>query len=156
MRLSEAGTKKKSGFIFSSRGASPISAISIQRKTTRWNVRWFDYRIFLEASSWIPALISRRHMIQAIADMLENRKETFRNSFRNPYSRWNALKALYRHPVTILMSVIIKMSDKVCDTNLSSAFLLTTWWRDEPTPFAKNKSGIQSELISFSSTEQRD
>ena len=39
---------KESGFIFSTRGPSPISAISIPRRTTRWKVRWMYCRIFLE------------------------------------------------------------------------------------------------------------
>ena len=111
---------------------------------------------------WIPVLICHRHMIRVIMDRLENRKETFQNSFHNPYSQWTAPRALCRHPVTILRSVNItkyhvnlfwcQHYSKI-ETHLSNAFLLTTWWRDEPTPFAKNKSGIHSELISFSSTE---
>ena len=40
--------EKRSGFIFSSRGPSPISAISIPRRTTRWKVRWIYHWIFLE------------------------------------------------------------------------------------------------------------
>ena len=42
------------------------------------------------------------------------------------------------------------------NTWLSKAFRLTTWCREDPTPFAKNKSGTHNELISFSSTEKYD
>ena len=37
--------EKVSGFIFSSRGPSSISAINIPRRTTRWKIWWINHRI---------------------------------------------------------------------------------------------------------------
>ena len=51
--VSKVAGRKKSGFGFSSRGPSPISAIRIQRRTTRWNVFWNSDLSCLESKLWI-------------------------------------------------------------------------------------------------------
>ena len=108
---------------------------------------------------------SHKHMILATMNMLVNQTETFRNSFRNPCLLFTSQIMLYCPLVKVFAGVLMIWDSKLKSYNmthilsvinlntwLSKAFRLTTWCREDPTPFAKNKSGNHNKLVSLKNT----